>query len=69
MTNMAQKPLPATPKNVGTICKMKTKNTENTYKKDNQEHYVKEENEDTTDFLEIVPNSFWMVFGGFANSS
>ena len=48
MTNMAQKPLPATPKNVGTICKMKTKNTENTYKKDNQEHYVKEENEDTT---------------------
>ena len=24
MTNMAQKPLPATPKNVGTICKMKT---------------------------------------------
>ena len=28
MKNMAQKPLPATPKNVGTICKMKTEKSQ-----------------------------------------
>ena len=46
---MAQKPLPATPKNIDTICTLKReKITENTYKKDNQEHYVKKVHEDTT---------------------
>jgi hypothetical protein len=43
---MAQKPLPATPKNIDTMHLKKRKITENTYKKDNQEHCVKKEHED-----------------------
>ena len=50
MTNMAQKPLPATPKNVETICKMKTENSQKIPLRRTIKNtiYVKEENEDTT---------------------